>query len=121
VLIELKYDLMTSIADRPVYKKPSGLSLPPSFGPNTTINPRIQFNQRMQFFKSVVVLALATYVTASALPSPQAVCGGPCGFALPPCATGCICTTPFIGTVSNPLSFMITYAHANHTQCLPSQ
>ncbi|KIM76230.1 hypothetical protein PILCRDRAFT_826598 [Piloderma croceum F 1598] len=89
---------MTSVADRLMYKKPSELSLPLSFAPHTTTNPHIQFSQRMQFFKSVVVLALATYVTASALPNPQTTCGGTCGFGLPPCAQDCTCSTPLLGT-----------------------
>ena len=62
----------------------------------------------MQFFKSTLVLtlAMATYVTASALLQPrQATCGERCG-AIPDieCDTGCTCSNLLEGTVSDILS-----------------
>lgn len=62
----------------------------------------------MQCFKSTVVLtlAMATYVTASALLQPrQATCGQRCG-AIPniECNTGCTCSNLIAGTVSDMLS-----------------
>ena len=75
----------------------------------------------MQFFKStfVVALAMATYVTAVALPEPQQVCGGACAGGLVPCAEGCVCDF-FVGMVSSPLTQRLGDNNAHTALLVPA-
>lgn len=79
----------------------------------------------MQFFKSILVLTLATYVTASALPEPLASCSGfcdPTGGVF--CGSGCTCnviSSNVSGTLyQNPKLAMLTQS-AVDSACLTAR